>query len=1641
MISEVPFLYGKSEGRSLRFNLQAEGKIQRVVCESNIRNSNSSLEWSSENHLVGSCSVSSLTDGSHVATLALGSSLISVIHGNHRIEIDFHSLYPPEGESLLIARVECFEDSKGNQLELMIAVAKATIYRIEIEKDSLIPTKYDELVVPQLLEKQGIDYSGAELHTTMIHFISSTTAIMALSPFIFTINIGSSKIFLWSLNQVQEATSTSMSSILNRAGSILLGEPEVGDSTMAPVSALSVCHDAVFTLHANASILQWKLDDISSYIKPKEVYCIDCPIPSAQNWVTTAAPFSFAVTSTQENRTGEFIVVIHIETRNEGSNLFILQGSNVVKISEHFIVPSDAGSVTALHLQSPTPNLVVLATKRDTSHRKSHVQLQYPYPFSSNTLSTKRTESSFLTLDSVAQVEWDRLEAFEEEDIEKVDRLALQYLFLPRYPRATGTMTGPSSTTVQAAVIKLVPGYVWDQQSSLPVQALCAMQHWRKTEKSCQMMSKNAQGSILLKGESVYESFAESAAGLMEIENENHEMIFINQRDQQDTTNTHIRRWKTFIRTILEHEAKYRCPLRLETLSVGNSTHTILMRSSLVSLLLERQDKVQNTKFSFIDEEAMKLLSKVEEKNPLKLKKLEIALMEIVTSMSLVLREDNESLTQIQAEMQSLGFLAYQFPDISCVLRDMTPDELQAYIETVPNELLFQDAPIKVPLTSKVDRTIAVTDTRHGAASLVIRGVDAMRRLTIGRCLLIMAYCKDEHKIQNMVFTKYLHILASLWAFSQHVPMPSSISASIEDTPPQKRLSFSDNDQNSILLDNNQKTTALDVHLIQVSQKLSFKLPPHDMVMFLAESVLKSTFRENSCNATSQYMLLPELGCLPAPLKEEIASDYPRLALRLLATKIAFPLLKDSVSTRMARVEAIAECLLIEANDSPFFEVMRERASYLLDHGDEMEKTDPLVIGETYDRLIAAAREITPVGDMIDADHRMMVKLQGIVHGTTTQKIRKDIRCLCAKESVRNVFLPFFLNGGLPNWEIFEHNSIKLLLCAFLHLSNLIDRLSIIERRTERLGRLGRSDHPGNLVAQTNRTILEIQSLFPERIYILMSEYVNLWSLLFRHAVAARDWSTAIQSCINNPNAERKIKNFDQLVKGMVETGAMGELLDICTVTGTGAFDLYEIATDALVSGGLGNRFAIESKTPDYLGCLFALHANSGRWKRAAQAMDLRYGDALVALNSSRLGTINNDIAAVDLSLSSIATSFALHLVSDNADRYIVSGESGSCPQIALLSDTNEVETSKSILKRGHDRQTIVKKKYPSPVKDDRLSRFMTFVDVEARAIRSVAFETVFLDSDAIQLPISLLSKPSPSNDRKIIDRLASFGFYSIAFLTSHVMAKYCKEKFGSNMPMGRDRLHDAYSHIVLTYLIKIACDNEDSFRGNLQEKPTLPQLQYSLNEVCSYKMLTGSTYVACPRYGSKQLIIQAMQSSTAMVLIRQIVLNRDRAADPIALEVADELLKLSDAALPRWLESRLSGEVSNSLFTNIKETQCFADPSALCTLYMEQGRYVDACNLVSKILFGKDNGKLRKSTASFLVPEKGGLIYVPYNKIDLLWNLVDNALRLGDIAESIKSQLRVSRLRMEQALEFHFSLLKISEDGLKSARVLTREA
>ena len=93
---------------------------------------------------------------------------------------------------------------------------------------------------------------------------------------------------------------------------------------------------------------------------------------------------------------------------------------------------------------------------------------------------------------------------------------------------------------------------------------------------------------------------------------------------------------------------------------------------------------------------------------------------------------------------------------------------------------------------------------------------------------------------------------------------------------------------------------------------------------------------------------------------------------------------------------------------------------------------------------------------------------------------------------------------------------------------------------------------------------------------------------------------------------------------------------------------------------------------------------------------------------------------------------------------------------------------------------------------------------------------------------------------------------------------------------------------------------------------------------------------------------------------------------------------------------------------------------------------------------FSKLNQSGRVGRLRFCLPEKGNIVNVPYDLIDMLWDMIESIISSNSSSKSsddVKSQVQAlinKRSSMEKALEKHFDIIKTNEEGLKSARVLS---
>ncbi|KAL7546940.1 hypothetical protein ACHAWF_010261 [Thalassiosira exigua] len=529
----------------------------------------------------------------------------------------------------------------------------------------------------------------------------------------------------------------------------------------------------------------------------------------------------------------------------------------------------------------------------------------------------------------------------------------------------------------------------------------------------------------------------------------------------------------------------------------------------------------------------------------------------------------------------------------------------------------------------------------------------------------------------------------------------------------------------------------------------------------------------------------------------------------------------------------------------------------------------------------------------------------------------------------------------------------------------------------------------------------------------------------FDTAIRGHLWDDALIACVSHSPPERRDVDLKRLVLAMVDHGCLGKLIDMGTAGRAVAGRESTEGDGAAVAAAEINLFALVAKilegvaleTPgdghgtDYWGCLYALHASRKDWRNASAAMDARGKSmAAAASSASKNSTSNSSRAAAKIAvdeacLSAQASFHAMGMVEDPSQRYL----------------------------------------YPGP-------GLLMEKDLECRAVRASALRTFSMDEYSLESAKAILE----SDSRETIDSLARLGYYDQAIAVASGVAS----KRNGGMPRGVDMFDDALRHILATYLVPVATDvsmedpEEDSFQ-NLQSRSKIAQIR-AASSACRLKCASDelgfqpritSSSANSKSWVSNSLSGKMLQATMAMDLLQQYTTSYSKRCRGLALHVADAVLQAGDGAseLPLWLKDLcmlgipVDGESQSGLFAGIK-AGVVANPAGLMRLYIKHHRYGEACDVVAAVL---SRGTSRRTNASSRLPEKGDVDFVPYDLIDMLWNMIESivASNQSNISEDVQSQVKAlvdKRGGMERALTRHFESLKISEDGLKSARALS---
>eukprot|EP00985_Skeletonema_marinoi_P033659 scaffold41824_cov219-Skeletonema_marinoi.AAC.8 len=896
---------------------------------------------------------------------------------------------------------------------------------------------------------------------------------------------------------------------------------------------------------------------------------------------------------------------------------------------------------------------------------------------------------------------------------------------------------------------------------------------------------------------------------------------------------------------------------------------------------------------------------------------------------------------------------------------------------TVSNYLAITKTFATMPNSGAEGELSCDADAQASATALISSMMDSTRRLSLSRLIVVSGM---PQSVPVHLHNNALRSVMYSTALSWAIKQPSSYDKS---------------------------RTVLDEYLSHEMTK-AFYSSGVTSAMHLADMCIASSFSFLS-NESSDGMILQ----LVSP------SHEPRVALRLLAPLVEYPNFA-LLGNDQKRKEITAEFLLAEAavvakqydrdatTTSPK-ELWSLASNFLSDYisFESMGTTDFHEIFEclkgnrgpwwTFETephheelLYQALTVILQIGDDDGVD-------------SSTPETEEEIQRLCTMQTVKSLFLPLALcSEGISvfEWRNIPRISMYNFVKTLMKVSNLIHRVGTMERYLK----LGSREKSLPLccavvLEAVNDAITSITSTLPPGMYQDMPELSGLYSAAFKTSVGGRLWDEALEACISNSEEDDKNDNLKHLIVEMVRVGDIGKLVDMSLTVVDGSGDLFQFATKIVEAAALEQKDDVDSCL-DYWGCLYTLHASRGNWRQAAEAMDL-CGKVTVSNALSKPTPLTSGASKKIMDQASLSAHVCAHAVS-------------------LVE-----KTSRQYI--GEQRDTILTKE-----------------DIDRRAVRASALRALSMDECSPDSISSILKSPSLDT----IDILARMGYYEHAI----AIAAGVSSKRMSN-PSGVDVFFDSLRHVLCTYLVPaaMACSATGDEDNQLESRSKIIQIRAS-SSICEQEIdctsgpsTTSSFTSNSQSWASSDQSAHSLQATMAMNLLHQYTTAYSKRCGGLGLSVASAILDLSgNTVLPIWLKDLcMFGSPANesSLFAQRNCDSGVANPSGLVRLLMSHHKYGGACDVVTAIL----SSQASSSSPSSRLPEKGSIDYVPYDLIDSLWQIIEvitsNSASKSDETQKKIQKILQSRTCMERSLAKHFEGLKISEDGLRSARALSNNA
>ena len=591
--------------------------------------------------------------------------------------------------------------------------------------------------------------------------------------------------------------------------------------------------------------------------------------------------------------------------------------------------------------------------------------------------------------------------------------------------------------------------------------------------------------------------------------------------------------------------------------------------------------------------------------------------------------------------------------------------------------------------------------------------------------------------------------------------------------------------------------------------------------------------------------------------------------------------------------------------------------------------------------------------------------------------------------------------------------------------------------------------------------IRKVQEVYSEEYLSNDHNFSSLVSHLFHKSLLTRDWDKALFACKQISSRQVRTDMLQNLSKSMVENGALARLISICSSHGQKEYefvrgiDLYAIACESLSKAGSRDLYYLRAKKSDeltdrltdYQGALYALHVSRNEWRKAAEAMDLRFVNARRALASDLVGEDEGvvkrrtQLILEDLVLAATGGYNALCKVKKPELQFIISGEYGKLPKLPPSKDDDDDDDSVEInhkRPRGSPMQDVSMEK-ESKTDQLRLDRYKNIDDSQTRALVAAGVYKLWLDGSITKsLAEQFLSEEKdPSGTIQVLIReLIRSGHYDHGL----TIALHLKDTMPGRVG-GSGVFQETVYYLTCDHLVPIVLYGPG--HSTCQSTPTFEQLKAALDGT-----VDKPPVLAGPAPKQNESPEESSIRFAAMALLESITTQYTTGEVPVAKQVAQCIMlehRSCVEVLPQWLSSLLTvGQEgptdSPGLFAKRNkagQNSFMGDPAALLEIYMLSGAYHLACELVSSVLTIPD----RTKTAASRLPEKGFVEFIPYNKVDMLYNLIDAALAKEDTGSlpdaHMRDKVRASRDNMVTALEKHFDLLRLSEAGMGSARAL----